>query len=470
LKGRLKFQLAFCKPFNYFLVTISILLLSTHNIAQDTKKIEELTRKLEDLNKQIEACGSDLGCIQSKMNQIEQISKEVQSLQKELQKDPGKFIEDATGNLPKQNQVPPPFDKITTLYLKHHMASSNVMKYDCNVINTTRKDIMNKVNEIYKKGIGLTGPDWPLPLLRCKETNVKVKEKGMVSTTEYHLEYELEFVDKAIWTSDYILLVGDSVLGYSDKQSYKLGLASPKARSSKIIHFTGWILDHSKDPPIQLPLNRYDILEQDIIDIGVQVPSYQGYTMIVPENIVMDKNDKYKLGKVTNYRMVLPYQIVRFYSGLNSELFIENTDLVVDLSNSVDEQFSTEQIQTFFQQGKFTKSFSYGGITQNLEIGFPTFDCDEQINSTKGAIVRSGDCLDHGGYVIASDKSTIVNGKPVARIGDKALCYKHGQTEIISASKNKVTSNKKQIARVGDKTKCGAKLLGGSMNTFAGDK
>ena len=80
------------------------------------------------------------------------------------------------------------------------------------------------------------------------------------------------------------------------------------------------------------------------------------------------------------------------------------------------------------------------------------------------------DCLDHGGYVIASDKSTIVNGKPVARIGDKALCYKHGQTEIISASKNKVTSNKKQIARVGDKTKCGAKLLGGSMNTFAGDK
>ena len=427
MKGHLKFQLAFCKPFNFFFVTISILLLSSHIIAQDSKRIEELTRKLEDLNKQIEGCGSDLGCIQSKMNQIEQISKEVQSLQKELQKDPGKFIEDATGNLPKQNQFPPPFDKITTLYVKHTVASSTFMKLDCNFINSTREDILDKVDEIYKKGKGLTGPEWALPLVRCKETNVKVKEKGIVSTTEYHLEYELEFVDKAIWTSDYILLVGDSILGYSDKHSYKLGLSSPKTRSSKVLHFTGWILDYSKDPPIQLPLNKYEILEQDIIDIGVQVSSYQGYALIFPENFVIDKNDKYKLGRITNYRMMLPYQIVRFYSGLNSELFLENTDLIVDLSGSVDEQFSPEQIQALFQQGKFTKNYSYGGITQTIEIGFPTFECDDQITASKGAIVRAGDCIDHGGYVIASDNSTIVNGKPVARIGDKVLCYKHGQ-------------------------------------------
>ena len=438
--------------------------------AQNSKTLEELTRKLEELNKQIEGCGSDLGCIQNKMKDIEQITKEIQSLQNNLQKNPDKLFDDTINNLPKENQFPQPFDKITTLFLKHTMASSTLRKIDCDAINTTRKDVLDKVNEIYKKGLGLTGPSWPLPLVRCKETNVKLKEKGVISTTEYYLEYELEFVDKAIWTSDYILLVGDTVIDYSDIQSYKLGLASPKARSSKIIHFSGWILDHSKDPPIQLPLNRYDILEQDIIDIGVHAPSYQGYTMIVPENIVMDKNDKYKLGKVTNYRMMLPYQIVRFYPDINTELFIENTELVVDLLNSVDELFTPEQIHTFFQQGKLTKSFTYGGITQNLEIGFPTFDCDEQINSTKGAIVRAGDCIDHGGYVISSDKSTIVNGKPVARIGDKVLCYKHGQSEIISSGNTKVTSNKKQIARIGDKTKCGAKLLGGSMNTFAGDK
>jgi uncharacterized Zn-binding protein involved in type VI secretion len=457
-------------PFSYFLLTIALLFLSTHSIAQDTKRLEELTRRLEEINKQIEACGSDLGCIHSKMKDIDQITKEIQTLQNDLQKNPDNLFDDAANNLPKENQFPPPFDKVTSLYIKHTMVSSNIMKIDCNAINSSREEILKKINKIYKKGIALTGPSWPLPLVRCKETNVKLKESGIISSTDYHLEYELEFTDKAIWTSDYILLIGDSTIDYSDKQSYKLGLASPKARSSKVLHFTGWILDYSKDPPIQLPLNRYEILEQDVIDFGVQVPSYQGYTMILPENIALDKNDKYKLGKVSNYRMMLPYQIVKFYSDLKSELFIENTDLIVDLSGSIDEQFSPEQIQTFFQKGKFTKTFGFGGITQTIEIGFPTFDCDDQMTSTKGAIVRAGDCIDHGGYVIASNKSTVVNGKAVARIGDKVMCYKHGQTEIISTSKNKVTSNKKQIARVGDKTKCGAKLLGGSMNTFAGDK
>ena len=43
-------------------------------------------------------------------------------------------------------------------------------------------------------------------------------------------------------------------------------------------------------------------------------------------------------------------------------------------------------------------------------------------------------------------------------------------SEIIASGNNKVTSVKKQIARIGDKTKCGAKLLGGSINTFAGNK
>ncbi|MGB5289140.1 MAG: PAAR domain-containing protein, partial [Ignavibacteriaceae bacterium] len=74
------------------------------------------------------------------------------------------------------------------------------------------------------------------------------------------------------------------------------------------------------------------------------------------------------------------------------------------------------------------------------------------------------------GYVIASDANLTVNGKTVARIGDKVICYKHGETEIIAVEKNNVTAGKKQIARIGDKTKCGATLLGGSRNTFAGDK
>lgn len=461
-------------PFLNTLLTIIIsLLLFSHQslLAQYPERIEELTRKLEELNNQIEGCGSDLGCIKSKMNQIEQLSKEIQSLQKDLQSNPEKIIDGLVNNVPKESEFPPPFDKISKTWFKHTWAISTIMKFDCNFITETREKTLDMIDEIYKKGKGLNGPEWPLPLAHCEETNVKLSEHGIISEPDnYYLDYKLEFIDNAIWTADYILLIGDTHIGYEDKQAYKLGVASPHKRNSKVLYYSGWIKDHSKDPPVQLPLNQFKILEQDIIDIGVQVPSYQGYTLIYPENIVEDKNDKYKLGKVTSYRMVLPYQIVRFYPASKPDLFVENTGLIGNISVTIDATYSPDEIQSFFQQGQFTKNYTADGITQVLEIGIPSLGCDDQISSTKGAIILSGDCIDHGGYVIASDTSTTVNGKPVARIGDKVLCYKHGETEIILVGNNKVTSGKKQIARIGDKTKCGAKLLGGSLNTFAGNK
>lgn len=461
-------------PFLNTLLTIIIsFLLFSHPLlfAQETTKIEELTRKLEEMNKQIEGCGTDINCLQSKLKQLEQLTKEIESLRNQIEADPVGAMDELINTLPKENEFPPPFDKISTTWLRHTMAISTIMKFDCNVITDTREKTLDKIDEIYKKGKGLTGPEWPLPLAHCEETNVKLSEHGIMNEPEaYYLDYKLEFTDKGIWTADYVLLIGDKHIGYEDKQTYKLGVASPHKRTSKILSFSGWIMDHGKNPPMQLPINRYEILEQDIIDIGVHVPSYQGYTLILPENIPVDKKNKYKLGKVISYRIILPYQIVRFYPASKPELFVENTELISEMIVTTNAAYSSEEIQSFFQQGQFTKNYSAKGITQVLEIGFPSLGCDDQISSTKGAIILSGDCIGHGGYVIASDTNTTVNGKPVARIGDKALCYKHGKTEIILASSNKVTSGKKQIARIGDKTKCGAKLLGGSHDTFAGDK
>ncbi len=196
--------------FNYSLVVTASILLSSISLsfAQDVKKIEELTKKLEELNNQIEGCGSDLGCIQSKMKQIEQITKEVQSLQKDLQNDPGKIIDDAIDNLPKENKFPPPFDKISKSWLKHTMAASTFMKFNCDVITDTREKILDKIDEIYKKGKGLTGPAWPLPVFYCEETNIKLTERGVLNEPgQYYLEYEIELTDKAVWTTDNILLV-----------------------------------------------------------------------------------------------------------------------------------------------------------------------------------------------------------------------------------------------------------------------
>jgi uncharacterized Zn-binding protein involved in type VI secretion len=405
------------------------------------------------------------------MKQLQQVSKEIQEFQNELQKNPQNIENELTNSMLKENEFPPPFDKITDTWIKHTMSASTIMKFACNVIDSTRKDILDQIDKIYKTGKDLTGPYWPLTVYRCSETNIRLRESGVMNKPgQFYLEYEIVFFDKAAWTIDNTLLVGGTHVSYMNKHSYKLGVASPHKRNVHVIRFSGWIMDNSKDPPIQLPLNRVKVLEQEIIDIGVQVPSYRGYTLILPENIVEDKNDKYKIGTITSYRMILPYQIVRFYSDLNTELFVENTDLVVDLTSTLNENFSPQEIQTIFQQNSFIKKYSATGITQNLEIGVPSMDCDNQISSTNGAIILSGDCIDHGGYVIASNTSITVNGKPAARIGDKVFCIKHGNTEIIASVTNRVISNKKQIARIGDKTKCGAQILGGSTNTFAGDK
>ena len=455
-------------PFLNILLTIIIsLLLFSHQslFAQYPERIEELTRKLEELNRQLEACGSDMGCFQSKMVQIQQLSKEVQSLQKDLNKNPQKLAEDFAGNLPKENQFPAPFDKISKPWFEHTMAISTVLKLNCETISNTRQEVADWLDEIYKKGKGLNGPGWALPLAKCEETSVKLIEHGIINEPgSMYLDYNLQFVDKVAWIVKYHLIVGNRHMKLHDKLSYSLGLADQNKRQAVVLSYRGWIIDHSKNPPVKLPFTSYEILEEELITfMGTQVPSYKGYTMIFPK-IIEDQNNKYKIGKASGYLLTLPYQIVRFYTAKPGEYFETTVDFM-------DDTFTPEEVHVFFEQGNFKKSYSSGGVTQEIEIGSLSLDCDEQFSSGKGAIVLAGDCIDHGGYVIADDKTTTnVNGKIVARIGDKVLCFKHGKTEIIATNKSNVLSNKKQIARVGDKTKCGAKIIGGSMDTFAGDK
>jgi len=455
-------------PFLNTLLTIiiSLLLFSQQSLfAQYPERLEELTQKLEALNKQIEACGSDIGCIQSKTSQLKQLSKEIQSLYKDLNKNPEKLIEGFADNLPKENEFPPPFDKITKTWLKHTMAASTLLRLKCETINNTREEVLDKIDEIFKKEKNLTGSGLLLPLSHCKETTVNLKEHGILNEPGlFYLDYSLQFTDRAVWIAGYYLIVEDRHINVKEKHSYMLGLADPPKRNTAVLSYDGWIMDQSKSPPVKKPLIRHEILEEELITfIGTQVPSYKGYTIIFPK-IIEDPKDKYKVGKVTEYLLTLPYQIVRFYTA-NPEEYIDN---YVEFT---EDTFTPEEIQGLFEQGKFKKSYSKGGVTQEIEIGFPPFGCDELTTSSKGAIILSGDCIDHGGYVIANDKTTItVNGKTVAKIGDKVLCFKHGETEIIASGNNNVLSEKKQIAKIGDKTKCGAKILGGSMDTFAGNK
>jgi len=79
---------------------------------------------------------------------------------------------------------------------------------------------------------------------------------------------------------------------------------------------------------------------------------------------------------------------------------------------------------------------------------------------------RLGDMTSHGGTIITGSLTTMVNGRPVARMGDMHVCpipY-HGVTPIVTGSL-KTSTDGRPNARIGDVTGCGAVIVGGSLNT-----
>ena len=80
---------------------------------------------------------------------------------------------------------------------------------------------------------------------------------------------------------------------------------------------------------------------------------------------------------------------------------------------------------------------------------------------------RLGDRSDHGGMIVSGASRTLVNGRPVARMGDKHDCpiTGHGTTNIVSGSLDTQAEGRPN-ARVGDAVDCGARIITGSPNTY----
>jgi uncharacterized Zn-binding protein involved in type VI secretion len=78
-----------------------------------------------------------------------------------------------------------------------------------------------------------------------------------------------------------------------------------------------------------------------------------------------------------------------------------------------------------------------------------------------------GDTTDHGGVVLEGTQVSDIGGKPIARVGDKVSCPKHGHgdpTTIISGDPTCIIDGQ-PAARHGDKTACGATLLSSQATT-----
>ncbi|MHB9131175.1 MAG: PAAR domain-containing protein [Armatimonadota bacterium] len=82
-------------------------------------------------------------------------------------------------------------------------------------------------------------------------------------------------------------------------------------------------------------------------------------------------------------------------------------------------------------------------------------------------LARQGDPTTHGGMVLTAASRTLVEGKPVARMGDLVLCGKHGPQPIVLGLST-VFVEGKPVARVGDIAACGARILAGSTRTQSG--
>lgn len=91
-------------------------------------------------------------------------------------------------------------------------------------------------------------------------------------------------------------------------------------------------------------------------------------------------------------------------------------------------------------------------------------------------LLAVGDKSSHGGVIVTGDPIMLIDGKPVARIGDLHACPQtypggvpHSTTPIVegSACPNRPSIRGIPAALSGDTTTCGAQLLPGSPNATA---
>jgi uncharacterized Zn-binding protein involved in type VI secretion len=435
--------------------------------SQDNVKLQELVDKLNKIVSEIENCGDDLDCINRKSKEMEKIAKEMEEAQTTTPKEEDTKIFNSDINMGEQSQLPPPFDSITDLWLEHMIASTPYTgkPADCEKINKTREELLGWISMIYEKEKYINGVNFPIKISYCNEASVITEEKGKIDVPNgMYLEYNINIEESPLWIVTSEIYLEDEYFRFGDKHNYRLSQSTYAL--STIGNYSGWILDQRAYPPVKLPLNNVSLLSETggnkVWDMGFSSESMT-FTEILPSMYDLS-------GIATEYTLHLHNEPAKFYPTGKPEYYVES------YSGAVFEKLSKEDILSAIKQGEYHAYFNVSEITntvnttKEITITFKPNKCDSVNSAGKGSIVLSGDCIDHGGRVIASNSSIYVNNKQVAFIGDEVICGQHGLTKIIASKNIDVLSGEKQIARIGDKTVCGATIIGGSKNTFAGIK
>ena len=87
-------------------------------------------------------------------------------------------------------------------------------------------------------------------------------------------------------------------------------------------------------------------------------------------------------------------------------------------------------------------------------------------------VIVVGDRTSHGGVVITGSPFSDVDGKAIARIGDRVTCPQKGHGSVTTIVTGDVTDiiDGSPIARHGDMTACGATLISSQMLTYVDDE
>jgi uncharacterized Zn-binding protein involved in type VI secretion len=82
-------------------------------------------------------------------------------------------------------------------------------------------------------------------------------------------------------------------------------------------------------------------------------------------------------------------------------------------------------------------------------------------------VILIGDKTSHGGVVLEGSPTSDVNGKRIARVGDKVSCPQRNcpSVTVIVTGDPTCLIDGKPVARHGDKTACGASLIASQGTT-----
>jgi len=79
-------------------------------------------------------------------------------------------------------------------------------------------------------------------------------------------------------------------------------------------------------------------------------------------------------------------------------------------------------------------------------------------------LIVVGDATSGGGRVITGSPATDIEGKPVARVGDKATCPRHQVVASIVSGDSTLVFEGQPVARDGDRLSCGCSLIAGQQS------